>query len=105
MTTPVTPGHPDRFKNTLAACIIIAFVGTLPFLIFKTIPTENEQLITYIIGQISGMATTVLGAYFVNNMTNTALDSKRAENTAKALDAVTAAIGATPPADGLSPAP
>lgn len=86
----------EFFRNALAVFIVTAFTSSLPLLIWKTIPEANEQIITYIIGQISGMATTVLSAYFVNSTTANALDTKRADNTAKALDAVTAAIAATP---------
>lgn len=83
--------EPDRFRNLLAFCLVGAFVAVLPFLIFKDIPTSNKDIITYMVGQLSGMATTALGFYFVNKVGADALEAKKADNTAKAFDAIAAA--------------
>lgn len=94
---------PDRFRNALAFMLIGAFVGVIPFLIFKTIPADNKETVVYVIGQLSGMATTALAFYFTNKVGADALDAKRAETTGKAFEAVTAAATAgTPTGSGAA---
>lgn len=90
--------HTDLFRNALAFFLISAFVGVLPLLIFKTIPTDNKEVIVYIIGQLSGMATTALAFYFTQKAGQDALDKTRAESTGKLADAVVAAANAPGPA-------
>lgn len=82
---------PDRFRNILAFVLIAAFIAVVPLFVFKTIPTDNKEIIVYMVGQLSGMATTALGFYFVNKAGQDALDSQRTDNTSKALDAIKAA--------------
>lgn len=84
----------DGFRNWLAFCLIAAFIAVLPLLVFKTIPGDNKEIIVYMIGQLSGMATTAIGFYFVNKAGQDALDAKRTENTGKMADAVVAAAAA-----------
>jgi hypothetical protein len=86
---------PDGFRNLLAFLLIGAFISVLPLLVFKTIPEQNKEIIVYIIGQISGMATTCLGFYFVTKQNADALDLKRAETTNEAFKAVTATAQAS----------
>lgn len=88
----------ERFRNLLAFLLIGAFIAVLPLLIFKSIPEANEQIIVYMVGQLSGMATTALGFYFFIKAGQDALDTKRADNTGKLADAVVAAAQSTPPA-------
>jgi hypothetical protein len=89
--TPKAVTHDaDRFRNLLAFFLISAFVSTLPLLIFKDIPTSNRDIITYMVGQMSGMATMALGFYFTNKAGQDAIDSKRAETTGKLAEAITA---------------
>jgi len=90
--------EPDDFKNLLAFALIGAFIMFIPLFVFKSIPAQNEQIIVYMVGQLSGMALTALGAYFVNRMGQDKIDAQRADNTGKALDAITAtAQAATAP--------
>lgn len=98
----VATRDPDRFRNALAFMLIGAFVGVIPFLIFKTIPSGNKETVVYIIGQLSGMATTALAFYFTNKVGADALDAKRAETTGKAFEAVTAAAAAGSPTGSAS---
>lgn len=96
----IAGGDPaERFRNWLALCLILAFVAILPLLVWKVIPEANKEIIVYMIGQLSGMATTAIGFYFVNKAGQDALDAKRTENTGKLADAVVAAAQATPAAD------
>jgi hypothetical protein len=92
--------NPDRFRNALAFALIIAFIAMVPMFLFKPLPTENKEIIVYMVGQLSGMATTALGFYFVTKAGQDALDTKRADNTGKLADAVVAAANATPGNDG-----
>lgn len=80
----------DRMRNLLAFMLIGAFVTVLPVLIWKVIPKDNEQIITYMLGQLSGMATLALGYYFVNKAGQDAADAKKSENTGKLADAIRA---------------
>lgn len=90
----------ERMRNLLAFLLVGAFISCLPVFTFKSIPEANEQLITYMVGQLSGMATMALGFYFVNKVGQDAaekarvdLDAKRADSTGKLADAVVAAAG------------
>jgi hypothetical protein len=101
-----TPHDADRFRNLLAFALIGAFIAVVPLFVFKTIPTDNKEIIVYMVGQLSGMATTALGFYFVTKAGQDALDTKRAETTGKMADAVVAAANSTPlAADGLNGEP
>ncbi len=85
------PGNPDLFRNWLAFFLISAFVGVLPVLILVNVPEGNKEVIVYIIGQLSGMATMVLGFYFTQKAGQDKLDAARAASTGKMADAVKAA--------------
>lgn len=81
----------EFMRNLLAVLLLGAFIGAMgAFTVFK-IPEENKDIITYMVGQLSGMALTVLGFYFINKVGADALDAKRAESTDKLADAVVAA--------------
>lgn len=93
----------DWFRNALAFFLITAFVLTLPMLIYKIVPAANKEIVVYILGQLSGMATTCLAFYFTQKAGQDALDAKRADNTSKAFDAVAAAVGNPMPDVVLKP--
>lgn len=76
----------EFMRNLLAFLLVAAFVGAFPALMIKAIPKENEQLLTYMLGQLSGMATMALGFYFTNKAGQDAVDAKRADNTGKMAD-------------------
>lgn len=82
----------ERVRNLLAFFLVGTFISMLPFLLYKDIPEQSREVFVYMIGQLSGMATTVLGFYFVNKVGQDALDAKRSENTGKLADAVTTAL-------------
>ncbi|ALJ12653.1 hypothetical protein [Sphingopyxis macrogoltabida] len=85
----------ERTRNILAFLLVGAFVAVIPFLLFKVIPEKNEQIITYMVGQLSGMAVMALGFYFVNKVGQDAIDATKAENSRKFADAVVAVAQAT----------
>lgn len=89
----------EFMRNLLAFLCVAAFISVLPVFTFIVIPPPNKEVITYMVGQLSGMATTCLGFYFVNKVGQDALDATRAENTGKMAEAVTTALTkATEPA-------
>lgn len=83
----------ELMRNLLAILLVGSFIAAAMLFTFVTIPVDNRDILTYMIGQISGMALTALGFYFVNKVGADALDAKRTENTGKAFDAVAAAAG------------
>lgn len=80
----------DLFRNLLAFFLVSAFVSVLPLLVFKNIPTDNKEIIVYMLGQLSGMAGTAIAFYYTQKAGQDALDVKRSEATGKLADAVTA---------------
>ena len=78
----------DLMRNILALLLVCAFVGAMMAFSYFLIPEKNKEIITYMVGQLSGMAGTVLSFYFVNKAGQDALDTKRADNTGKLVDAV-----------------
>lgn len=90
----------ERVRNGLAFFLVGAFVGMLPFMLYRTIPTENKEILVYMIGQLSGMATMALGFYFTNKIGQDALDAQRSDNTGKLAEAVTTALKVGPVSDG-----
>lgn len=78
----------EFMRNLLAFLLTGAFISVLPVLTFKAIPSANEQILTYMLGQLSGMATMALGFYFVKQAGQDAVDAKKTENTEKAFDTI-----------------
>ena len=92
--------HRDLFRNILAALLIGSFVSCVPLLIFNSVPDDSRETVTYILGQLSGMATTCLAFYFTQKAGQDALDAKRAEVTGKMAEAITAAATGTGSGNG-----
>lgn len=103
MTERTTVEQIERTRNLLAFLLVASFISIIPAAMLVVIPEPNRDLITYMVGQLSGMALTVLGFYFINKVGADALDAKRADNTNKMADAVIAAAGGVP--DPQKPAP
>lgn len=82
----------EFMRNLLAFLLVGAFISMLPMFALIIIPDKNKDVITYMVGQLSGMATMALGFYFVNKVGQDALDATRAENTGKMAEAVTTAL-------------
>lgn len=85
----------DRMRNLLAFMLIGAFISCIPMFVFKLIPEANNDIITYMVGQLSGMALTALGWYFVNKAGQDASDARKSDNTGKLADAMRAQADAT----------
>lgn len=85
----------ERMRNVLSFLLVGAFISVLPVFTFRIVPTGNKDILTYMVGQLSGMATMALGFYFTNKVGQDALDAQRTENTGKMAEAVTTALKTT----------
>lgn len=92
----------ETVRNRLVFLLVGAFISVLPLFAFKSIPADNKDIIVYMVGQLSGMALTALGFYFVNKVGQDALDAKRSDNTGKLAEAVTTALNTNA---GIPPEP
>jgi cytochrome c biogenesis protein CcdA len=79
------------FANVVGAALVAGFLGALITLFFVPIPERNEQLITYMIGQLSGFAGGIIAYHYTLTAGAKELDAKRAETTGKLVDLATAA--------------
>lgn len=79
--------QPLSLRDYIGVGLVFAFVSVLVALLFKNIPQANEQLIVYMLGQLSGFVSTVVAFHYVltkNSETAT-------ENTGRAFSAIEAA--------------
>lgn len=86
---------PDNIRNRLAFMLTGAFVVMVPLFLFKTFPEGNKDILTYMVGQLSGMALMAIGHYFTNRAGQDAIDEKRVETTQAAFRAVEAQANAS----------
>jgi hypothetical protein len=84
----------DRMRNLLAFLLVGTFIACIPLFAYKTIPEANNDIIVYMVGQLSGMALTALGLYFTRQAGQEVLDEQRTSNTGKMAEAVKAAAQA-----------
>lgn len=82
----------EFMRNFLAFLLIGAFIGAMGAFTFFVIPEANKDILTYMVGQLSGMALTVLGFYFINKVGQDALDAKRSDNTGEAFKTIKSVI-------------
>lgn len=97
-------GFTWTLKDAIGIALIGAFIGVLFILFWHEIPAKNEQLIVYMLGQLSGFVGGVISSHYVNKAGDDRLAQERqetsrvqAEATGKLADAVSAAAAATPP--------
>lgn len=89
MATKRSPVDQIEFmRNILAFLLVGAFIGSMGAFTVFAIPEANKDILTYMVGQLSGMAITVLGFYFVSKVGQDALDAKRADNTKDAFETI-----------------
>lgn len=86
----------DRMRNILAFILVAAFITALGAMFAIVIPSENKEIVTYMVGQLSGMVTSALALYFVTKVGQEMLEARRADTTDKMADAVVAATNSTP---------
>lgn len=85
-----------NFRDVLGAVLVAAFIGVLGGLMWHVIPKENEQLIVYMLGQLSGFVSAVVALHYVQKAGDKELDQTRSENTGKALDLAAATMTSAP---------
>jgi hypothetical protein len=54
---------PDMMRGVLAVLLVGAFMTALSWLFRNAIPTANEQLVTFMLGQLSGFAGAAVAYY------------------------------------------
>lgn len=63
--TEVKPAtHINTFRDRLAIIAMGAFIGSFVMIMFKTPAKDTKDIIVYMVGQISGIALTVMTYYF-----------------------------------------
>jgi len=88
-----------NIRDSIGALLIVAFVTALGLMFWKAVPADNKDLITYMLGQLSGFVGGVIAAHYTINAGAEKLDAKRADNTKAAFEAITATAQATTTAD------
>lgn len=83
--------------NVIGVALISGFLGALFALFIIPIPKGNEQIVTYMIGQLSGFAGGIVAYHYTQKAGDAELDAKRTATTGKLADAVIAVSGANSP--------
>lgn len=91
-------GYGVNFRDALGGVLIAAFISVIGILLYRDIPKANEQLIVYMLGQLSGFVAGVVAYHYVTKAGEKELAQTRSENTGKALDLAVAATTGTPAA-------
>ena len=55
----------DQLAGAVAFVLTSAFIGAIVMLSWRGIPPSNEQLLTYMLGQLSGFVAAAVGVYFL----------------------------------------
>jgi hypothetical protein len=79
-----------NLRDFLGVGLVSGFMVALFVLFWKAIPSENEQLIVYMLGQLSGFVAGVVSYHYVMSKTS----EKATENTGAAFRAIEAAANA-----------
>ena len=83
-------------RDALGMFLVLAFIAAMGALLWKAIPSENEQLLAYMLGQLSGFVAGVVGYHYISKSGEKELEEQRAVNTGAAFDAIREAARATP---------
>jgi hypothetical protein len=93
-----------NLRDVIGVSLISAFIGAMGALFWKAIPPANEQLLVYMLGQLSGFAAAVVSFHYVMKSGEKEADAKRAElelkradNTGAAFEAIKVAAATAPP--------
>lgn len=90
-------GFTWTLKDAIGIVLIGAFISVLMILFWKEIPEKNEQLIVYMLGQLSGFVGGVVSSHYVNKAGEDKLSEKRTEASlaqAKSTEALATAVAA-----------
>lgn len=85
-----------NIRDLIGLILLGAFIGAGGVLFFVAIPDKNEQLITYMLGQLSGFVAAVVALHYVTKAGEKELDEQRTANTGEALAAINKAMDLTP---------
>jgi hypothetical protein len=86
-------------RDAIGIVILLSFNAVIIVLFFRSIPSDNMQLLVYMLGQLSGFAAAVVALHYGRD----SQDEKKTENTGKAFDAIAATANAN--SAGASGAP
>jgi hypothetical protein len=100
-------GNARLLANVIGCSLVFGFLGALFALFVIPIPRGNEQIVTYMIGQLSGFAAGIVAYHYTSKAGEKELeaqradnDAKRADNTANLVDLASKALDAAPAANG-----
>jgi uncharacterized BrkB/YihY/UPF0761 family membrane protein len=54
----------DLFQYVLGALIVLGFFVLMVVLVYKTIPTENKDLLNLVVGALIGSFATIVGYFY-----------------------------------------
>jgi hypothetical protein len=81
--------------NVIGCALVFGFLGAIIVLVWAPVPPANKDLLTYMLGQLSGFAGGVVAYHYTSKAGEKELDAQRAKNTTLALEGMKAAAGAT----------
>ncbi len=81
----------DKVRALLAFFLVGSFVGMVPLFIFWGMPQTSKEIVTYMMGQLSGMALMLLGNYSTKPAGEDKLNEQRADNTKEAFRTIQSA--------------
>lgn len=87
-----------QVREPMGAVLIAGFLLAIGLLFWRAVPKPNEQLVTYMLGQLSGFVAAVVAFRFGRNR----LNDKATDNTGEAFRAIAATARA---AGDPAPAP
>lgn len=87
-----------KLRDRLGLLLIVAFVVALGGLFWRVTPDANKDLITYMLGQLSGFVSAVILFHYGANSSS----QRASENTGKLADAFKATAEAGTPAAGIN---
>lgn len=93
------------FRDWLALLLVIAFMSVIFFLLKWAFPKQNEQLIVYMLGQLSGFTATAIALYYTLSKHDETSSERRADERDKTLEVVKTLaenVTNTPSGDGPS---
>ena len=67
-------------RDFIGLSLIISFVGAIIVLFWKGIPQTNEQLITYMLGQLSGFVAAIVAFHYSAKSTERGSSNERRDD-------------------------
>jgi len=86
------PANVRLLANVIGCSLVFGFLGAIMVLVWLPVPEANKDLLTYMLGQLSGFAGGVVAYHYTMTAGARELDAKRAETNGKAIDGLKSAI-------------